>query len=109
MEKEKKSNFGSKFFMFLVFIFICLYILGRSPYYEKMNKDKTLYVEKQIRDFEKDVENGDYIDFSTYVKEENKDYSNPFNIGCDKISNFIGNMFEKGLIWIKKVFSYLFE
>lgn len=109
MEEKKKKN---KFFIILYilfFMFLCLYCVNKSGYYEKINRDKTLYVEEQMRLFENDVLNGEYVDFDSYILDQKQDYANEFSRFGEKSSLYIEKFFVKLLDFFKVFFEYLFK
>lgn len=72
MKKKTNPFLRILFLLFLVFIF--LYLLVNTGYYESKIAKKTLITDKKIKQFERDVKMGKPIDLDSYYEEE-KDYS----------------------------------
>lgn len=109
MEEKKKKNYFGKMITFLFILFMCLYMINKSGYYQKINYDKTLYTEEQIKRFESDVDRGRMLDYKVYINTEKEDYSNGFSDLGANISEFINKWSLKGTKLLIKLFSYLFE
>ena len=51
--------------MFILFlIFICIFSSSTSGYYEYSNNKKSIYTEKKIKEFEKDIAEGKNVNIS---------------------------------------------
>lgn len=60
-----------------LFIFYAILLIAESQgYYKNKNEKAKVLTEEQIKEFEKDVEEGKDIDIKKYVLYEDKDYSN---------------------------------
>ena len=67
-------------------IFLFLYTIEETGYYEyKLNTKKNL-TEKEIKQFESDVKAGKEIDLNNYLKDNYIDYSNNLTRATSKIS-----------------------
>lgn len=109
MKNSKKSwNVFKSILIILFIIFIISYFQVESGSYNSSLSDKTILTEENIRQFEEDVKNGEYVDIKKYTVEE-VDTSNymsdlGYEIGegidsfiNDKVVNvlnFIGNLFK---------------
>ena len=109
MEEKKKHNYFKDLIIFLFILFLILYSVNKSGYYQKLNYDKTLYTERQIEEFERDIDNGEYLDYKVYVTNEKSDYSNGFSDFGAKSSELIDKWSKKGTDLLIKLFSYLFK
>lgn len=76
-------------FLILFIIFISIYSASSSGYYEYSNNKKTVFTEKKIKEFEKDVKEGKNININNYLNEDVKDYSNKVTNFGDNVSLFI--------------------
>ncbi len=108
METKKKKNHFLNIVGILFIIFLIVYIIGESGYYEASKRKDVELTEESIKKFEEDVLNGDTVDLNTYILEENKDYSNVFTETGEKISSGVINIFSNTFEGIANVFSFLF-
>ena len=60
----------------IILIFLCLYVIEMSGYYDYNLQNKKNLTEEQIKQFEQDVKDGKDIDLDSYLKETTVDYSN---------------------------------
>lgn len=91
---------------FLFIIFIILYFqveTGTSSYI----RDKTMITEENIKKFEEDVKNGEYIDIKNYTEDNNIDTSNFISDIGYNISEKTSKFFTKELIDIFKIIGKL--
>ncbi len=106
-EKKKKQNIFLKIILVLFLIFISLYLMDNLGYYNIASKDKIL-TEEKLKEFEKDVKEGNAIDLKKYTKNDTN-YKNFYsNIGY-KASKSIDTVLNKGLKNIGKILKKLFE
>jgi len=107
-EKKKKHNYFKYIFITLFIIYISLYFMNSIGYYD-VNRNKTILTEEKIKEFELDVENGEYIDLNNYIEENNKNYNNHFsNISLkfsDGIDKFLNNGLKQTLKALEKLFN----
>ena len=98
-EKEKLVFKIVIYFIFNIFRFI--YIASISGYYEAQVSDKVALTNDAIKDFEQDVLEGKEVDINTYIKEENKDYSNKMTDLGDKFTESVQTFLTNGFggIW----------
>ena len=82
---KKKIHPILKILIGLFVIYVIVYSLGKSGYYDKKIREKTAFTEKQIAQFESDVANGVEVDVQNYFPEE-VDYSNVFTKSANSIS-----------------------
>lgn len=110
MENKKKgSNLFFKILIVLFVAFLCLYSISMNGYLQNINRDKTLYTEEQITQFESDVNNGEYLDLKDYVLVDEIDYSNKVSELGEDISELIDYTANKSIDMLNSFFSYLFE
>ncbi len=78
-------------FLFIIFVILYFQVETGSVSYER---DKTIITQENIKKFEEDIKNGEYIDIKNYTEESNIDTSNFISdIGytvSEKTSKFIG-------------------
>ena len=107
MKDKKKPNYFKIVIMTFFIIYLSLYFLNYSSYYEK-RRGKVEFTNSQIEKFEADVENGKNVDIESYLVNQNKDYSNKIsNIGYN-FSSVIDYIINKGLRSITSIFKSLF-
>lgn len=109
MEKVKNSNWFLKTLLVLFIIFLCLYSISMNGYVDNINKKKTLYTEEQIKKFESDVSNGEYLDYKDYTLAKDIDYSNKMSDLGENISELISATANRSIKFFNTFFSYLFE
>lgn len=80
-----------------------------NGYVNKANKNKTLYTEEQIAQFEKDVLAGKEVDINEYVLAPNIDYSNEVSKIGESISMGISYVSNKVMDVFISFFSFLFN
>lgn len=95
--------------LFLFIIYLINYFQVESGNYIDEYREKTILTEQSIKEFEKDVQNGQYVDIKDYTTNNNVDTSTPitdlgYNIGCQvdnllnekvaKFFNYIGGFFK---------------
>lgn len=74
---RKKITKVFKFLLFTSFItFFALYLSVSAGYYEYKNSKKVALTSKQIKEFEKDINEGKNIDIKKYIEANNKNYNN---------------------------------
>ncbi len=76
MKKKEKKNPFFRILGALFLMFMCLYFILESGYYEAKISKKTAMTEESIKQFENDIKNGLPIDINSYTFKENTDYSN---------------------------------
>lgn len=95
-----KSNVFRIIFLTLVFLFIGLYFASNSGYIDYQARNKTILTEEQIRKFENDVKENKPIDIENYITDKEEEYDNSISRLSLKLSNTIGETFEKALNYI---------
>lgn len=80
-----------------------------NGYVDNINKKKTLYTEEQIKKFESDVSNGEYLDYKDYTLAKDIDYSNKMSDLGENISELISATANRSIKFFNTFFSYLFE
>lgn len=94
------SNIARITILILFILFIGLYLVGNSNYYDYEAASKTRLTKEQIKQFEQDVAEGKAVDVQNYLKLNEKNYSNPISDTALEISQTISKSFEKGLNYI---------
>lgn len=107
--KKNKTNLFTKILVVLFIMFLCLYSISANGYIEGVNKKKTLFVEEQIKSFENDVENGEYLNNKDYSLSSDVNYSNRISEFGESLSETISYTAKKTLELTQNLFSYLFE
>lgn len=95
-----KNNFFRIVGLTLVFLFVGLYSASSAGYIDYQFRNKTILTEEQIKKFEKDVKDNKAIDVKNYVTDKSEEYDNSISNLSLKISNTIGETFEKILNYI---------
>ena len=109
MDNKKKNNWFLKILLVLFIIFLCLYSVSINGYVENINKKKALYTEEQIKKFEEDVRNGEYLDLKDYILVKDIDYSNKMSDFGEDLSELIAVTASKSIDFFNHIFAYLFE
>ena len=95
--------------LFILFIvFLINYISVSSGYYENEIKKKTAFTQEQIKQFEEDVQNKEYIDTKDYNKEEVVDNSSFIGDIGYKVSEGINDFVTDKAINVFKFLGRLF-
>ena len=108
MTDNKKRNPFLTIIFILFLIYISIYILSVSGYYESKMHLKTTYTQEKIQEFEQDVKEGKEIDIYKYIEDDNKDYSNIFTKTSDEIGTFITKIMGNGIEESFKIIKVLF-
>lgn len=98
----KKGNIARIVILILFIMFIGLYIVGNSNYYDYEASSKTRLTEEQIKIFEQDVKEGSAVDIENYLKLNEKNYANPISDATLNISTTISKSFDKALNYVFK-------
>jgi len=96
-------NSGGIFRIVLIVLFILfvgLYLVGNSGYYDYETTEKTRLTEKQIEQFEEDLKNGVAIDVDNYLELNEKDYDNKISKTTLDISKKISTTFDKAITFL---------
>lgn len=109
MDKKKNNNWFSRIMLTLFIMFLCLYSMSINGYVESINMKKTLYTEEQIKRFENDVNNGEYMDMKDYTLADEIDYSNKVSDFGEDLSELISLAARKSIDMFNNIFAYLFE
>lgn len=104
--KEKMHPFF-KLLIVLFIIFIAFYISLESGYYPSKVRKDTIYTNKELNNFEKDLKNGNLISSDGYI-ENDINYSNFITKAGNSLTYSIGKVIVEGTKGIKEVFKYLF-
>ncbi len=108
MDKKKKPNYFLRVTLVLFIIFIMIYIIGQTGYYETSVRKDVMLTEEKINEFEEDVLNGEQVDLNTYIVKEDKDYSNALTTAGEGLNNTIMKIFSEGLDEVINIFDILF-
>ena len=108
-DKKKGSRIFGRVLLFLFVMFLCLYAISSTGYLQRLNQNKALFTEEQIKRFEEDVESGNYVDINDYIVPEVVDYSNGSSRLGERISNAIDYTSHKSLELFNSFFAFLFK
>lgn len=108
METKKKPNYIKITIIGLFILYIILYILKSTGYYEGSIRKKTSLTEVEIKRFEKDIEDGVEVDLKDYLKDQNKNYTNNTSKFGYNVSTKTEYILNEGLKKIVKILSRLF-
>ncbi len=108
MEEEKTKDKFIIFLTILFIIFIIIYVTKETGYYEYKVHNKTILTQKNIKKFEKDIEDGKDVSINDYVVSNYIDYSNNVsNLGYNLGKN-VEYIMNKGIKKTLKVLKRLF-
>ena len=107
-ETKKKKNYFYILFVVLFIIFICLYLMNISGYYD-VSRSNMMLTEEKIKEFERDVAKGEYVDLNDYFEDRKLDYDNNFSNISLKISDGIDTFLNRGLKGTLKALEKLFK
>jgi hypothetical protein len=108
MPEKKRLNPLFKILLCLFGIYMVIYCLSISGYYENKRHLQVTYTNEKIKEFEEDVKNGVEIDMKKYVDEHNKNYANVFTKTSDNIGQVISKIMGGGLDEAWKIIRTLF-
>ena len=108
MDTKKKIHPILRIILLLFFLYLIVFCLSISGYYENKMHTKTMYTNNQIKAFEEDIKNGKEIDLNRYLLEDEEDYSNIFTRVSDHIGEFINSFMSGGIDETVKVLKTLF-
>lgn len=92
-----------KLFLLLIAIaFISSYLVASSGYYEYQLQQEIVLTNEQIKEFEEDIKNNQYIDLKDYSQKKQLDYTN-------KLTNFVYNISENSNKLARKTIKYIFK
>ncbi len=84
-----------KIFKFIIYsiilLFLFSYTIEESGYYEYKLHNKKNLTEKEIKEFEKDIKEGQEIDIKKYLQDNTKDYSSNLTKSTSNISLKLNN------------------
>ena len=105
--KKKRGNLFFRILTILFIIYVALFIVQQTGYYDKTVRDQTLMTEEKIKQFESDVAQNKAVDVINYLPEK-EDYSNFLTRSANVITNKLGDILDKKVdnIWdiIKSLF-----
>ena len=92
-----------KLFLLLIAIaFISSYLVASSGYYEYQLQQEIVLTNEQIKEFEEDIKNNQYIDLKDYSQKKQLDYTN-------KLTNFVYNISENSSNLTRKIMKKIFQ
>ncbi len=87
-------------FLALVIFYTILLIAQKEGYYQNRNEKAKILTEKQIKEYEQDIENGKSIDIRKYILYEDRDYSNNISHNIYNISLKLESIFDTSIKFI---------
>ncbi len=82
-------------FLSLLFFFSLMMSLGYMGYYQNRNEKAKILTDKEIKEFENDINMGKNVDIKKYVLYEDKDYTNGLSDDIYKVSLKIEKTLDK--------------
>lgn len=107
VEGKKKINWFKIIITGLFIVYIALYLLNVSGYYDGNIRRKVEFTESQIEEFERDVAKGENIDIKKYLEDQTKDYTNGASRVGYSISKNIDSFFNRGIKEALKILTKL--
>ncbi len=107
MQEKKKINWFKVVIIFLFIIYISLFALNLTGYYDGSIRRKVEFTSKQIAQFEKDIEDGKNIDLNDYLEDQNKNYTNNASKLGYTISSNVDKFLNTGIKEILKILGKL--
>ncbi len=93
--------------MFLIVVYLALYFLNVSGYYDGNIRRKVEFTDSQIEAFERDIAAGEQVDIKDYLKDQTKDYTNNVSRFGYKFSTSVEKFVGTSLDEILKILSKL--
>lgn len=84
----------------LFILFICIYLIGNSSYYDYEASRKHSLTQAEIKKFEEDIKNGEKVDINDYNKTKEKEYDNLISTTTMKVSNTLGKTVDSTINFI---------
>ena len=109
MKKKKVSRHFFRVLGLLFLIFMIIYISLESGYYETKLSKKSTITKENILKFEQDIKEGKEMDITSYLPEENVDYSNKITRIGTTISESVNEVITEGLSGASKFLKKLFS
>lgn len=88
--------------LLVVIAFVFAYLVASSGYYEYQMQQRTILTNEEIREFEEDIKNNNYIDVKDYHQKDDVDYTN-------KLTNLVYSISEGSSNLTRKVVKKLFR
>lgn len=97
MEKKKKINWFKVVLVFFFIVYIALYALNETGYYDGNIRRKVEFTESQIKEFEADIASGKVVDIESYLDDQNKNYTNNVSKLGYTVSKNVDDFLNKGI------------
>lgn len=108
MSKKKKGNMFLKMLGAFFVLFMALFIANMSGYYESQIREQVLVTEQGIKEFEKKVQTGEEVDITSFLKNEQEDYSSSISTLGDNLTLGIENIVSGSLDFVGNILNSLF-
>ncbi len=92
--KKPKLNWFFKILNLLFIIYVVLFIIRNTGYYDRSVHNKTVITSEKIESFEQDILNNKVVDIIDYFPER-EDYSNVLTKSANYINDKLGNLLSK--------------
>ena len=92
-----KNNLFKAIILLSITIFVASYFIEETGYYDYKLQEKTILTNEQIKKFEQDIKEGKEVDIESYLKANDKDYSNNITTNVTKISITTNKYLKKGI------------
>ena len=104
-----KSNLLKIILILSFTIFVASYFIEETGYYDYKLQEKMVLTNEQIKKFEQDIKEGKEVDIESYLKENDKDYSNNITTNITKVSLTTNKYLKKGIESIFGILNNLVE
>lgn len=109
MDNKKKTNWFKIGLICLFVIYISLYFMKSSGYYDGAMRQRVEFTDSQIEQFESDIKKGENVDLNEYLKDQNKDYTNAASklgyVFSKNVDRFLNKGIKEFLKFLGKVLS----
>ncbi|MCX4254891.1 MAG: hypothetical protein OSJ63_06500 [Bacilli bacterium] len=97
MKISKKGKYFFRILFVFLLVFVALNIAYESGYYETKSKNKAILTKDAMVRFEEDLKNGQMVDVTNYLEEDDIDYSTKVSKIGNKLSNTVSEFMTKGI------------
>ena len=107
MEKKNKTNYFKIISYSVIFLFVIVYFVGSTGYYENQIAYKTTLTHDAIDKFENDILEGKVVDLESYVETDENNYETTFTTIGEEINESILLFVNEGLLEAGSIIKYL--
>lgn len=105
----KKNKGLSLLLITITLVFICSYVVSQSGYYEYSMQSRKNLTEEEIKQFESDVQAGNDVDITDYLKDQETDYTNTLTRTTVKVSTKVNEYLKSCIESVFKILNKLVE